>query len=983
MTEHYNAFISYKHAPEDNKVADAVHKGLERYHIPGKLRKKTGIKRINRIFRDKAELPITNDLSDNISAALQDADYLIVLCSTNTKESAWVPREIEYFLKNHSKRDVFTVLVNGEPHDVIPEILQYEEKVITDENGIEQTVRIPIEPLSCDYRMPFSKAKKTELPRLVCGIIGCAYDELMNRRRQYKIKQMTAAFSIVLAVVLGFAGYMLYSRNKIHETYLESLKNQSRYLANESGNLLKKEQRITALQLALEALPKDDSDERPVTAEAIKAITDATLAYESSNGINIHASWNYTMPNVVSNYVVSKDGKTVGILDQGNVVGVWDTESHNRIMYFDNLETKVSGIAFPDDSCFIMWTKDTVFCYDISSGNQRWECSLTDDKFEDKSTLMISDKVFYICTIHNHFPEIDIATGKIKNELTLPEKEGYTDISPVECKLSPDGKRIAFQSLLDINEYVYGIFDITTKNLQISDKVPAMVRDIDWIGDDALMIASTSLDKTKSMSFGGKDIISSDLVNIKCINPTNLSEKWAKDFICNGVNINSGFFALGKDTVSYHAGNVISVYDLLTGMEKYKNNVNDSVLDVSDRDGDGTPLYITENGGYASPLLDVDTDAVYYTKYFTNELRQVIINKGVYARQFNSNEVIYYNAGVYDHEWEPLSKGTTLKDGIDEFCIDDDYLAILSGNTAPTLTVYNLDDNKSTQASLEGENVYKYQLLGIYKDQVYLCYNKGLTYSIITVSTSDTSETKELFDVTSSFDKTFIMSGSKLIYCATNDDYKTALFVYDIVADDKKEIDLPEDIIYVKEPPIYNEKDNTVILRGECEYSFDLNNNTASKVEDTLEYPGATPIGTTYIDNSLVVLFSNGSMNQYDKDSNEFIKKIDVPETVNYIGNASFDYDEENKLLFIQMEDFMDVVDMEGGVRTACIANCLGYNKNKDVFYTFTTEADRTSEVGFYKHYSVDELIDKAREMLGDAELSVEIKSRYGISFEE
>ncbi len=29
MIEHYNAFISYKHAPEDNKVAEAVHKGLE------------------------------------------------------------------------------------------------------------------------------------------------------------------------------------------------------------------------------------------------------------------------------------------------------------------------------------------------------------------------------------------------------------------------------------------------------------------------------------------------------------------------------------------------------------------------------------------------------------------------------------------------------------------------------------------------------------------------------------------------------------------------------------------------------------------------------------------------------------------------------------------------------------------------------------------------------------------------------------------
>ena len=62
------------------------------------------MKKINRIFRDKDELPITSDLSDTIANALSDSDYLIVICSENTKDSAWVPREIEYFLKNHSKR---------------------------------------------------------------------------------------------------------------------------------------------------------------------------------------------------------------------------------------------------------------------------------------------------------------------------------------------------------------------------------------------------------------------------------------------------------------------------------------------------------------------------------------------------------------------------------------------------------------------------------------------------------------------------------------------------------------------------------------------------------------------------------------------------------------------------------------------------------------------------------------------------------------
>ena len=70
MIEHYNAFISYKHADADIKVAEAVQHSLEHYHIPGKIRKKNGIKRIERIFRDKEELPITSDLSENISLKL-------------------------------------------------------------------------------------------------------------------------------------------------------------------------------------------------------------------------------------------------------------------------------------------------------------------------------------------------------------------------------------------------------------------------------------------------------------------------------------------------------------------------------------------------------------------------------------------------------------------------------------------------------------------------------------------------------------------------------------------------------------------------------------------------------------------------------------------------------------------------------------------------------------------------------------------------
>ena len=94
MIDHYNAFISYKHAPLDSKIAARVQRKLEHFTVPPKIAKSCGKKKIERVFRDKDELPITADLSETISHALENSDYLIVICSPETKKSIWVQREI-------------------------------------------------------------------------------------------------------------------------------------------------------------------------------------------------------------------------------------------------------------------------------------------------------------------------------------------------------------------------------------------------------------------------------------------------------------------------------------------------------------------------------------------------------------------------------------------------------------------------------------------------------------------------------------------------------------------------------------------------------------------------------------------------------------------------------------------------------------------------------------------------------------------------
>ena len=85
MIDFYNAFISYKHAKLDTAIASHIQRKLEHYYVPHKLKKKIKHQKITRIFRDKDELPITSDLTETITNALRQAEYLIVICSTNTK----------------------------------------------------------------------------------------------------------------------------------------------------------------------------------------------------------------------------------------------------------------------------------------------------------------------------------------------------------------------------------------------------------------------------------------------------------------------------------------------------------------------------------------------------------------------------------------------------------------------------------------------------------------------------------------------------------------------------------------------------------------------------------------------------------------------------------------------------------------------------------------------------------------------------------
>ena len=97
MEYHYNAFISYNHNPRDMKIARLLQHKLESYKVPAGLQSSEHSK-LERVFLDTGELEVSGDLNDVIQSALRNSDFLIVICSPESKTSVWVRKEMEFFL---------------------------------------------------------------------------------------------------------------------------------------------------------------------------------------------------------------------------------------------------------------------------------------------------------------------------------------------------------------------------------------------------------------------------------------------------------------------------------------------------------------------------------------------------------------------------------------------------------------------------------------------------------------------------------------------------------------------------------------------------------------------------------------------------------------------------------------------------------------------------------------------------------------------
>ena len=283
----YEAFISYRHGGIDEKVATQIHKELERYRIPAKIAKKTGKKKIGRIFRDADELKASSDLSAAIKEALDVTEWLLVICTKRFKDSPWCMEEVEYFVEIRGRERIIVILVEGEPWESFPKILTQVER---DGQMVE------IEPLAVDIRADSDRAIlkniKQERFRFFSSMLGVDYDDLRQRQRERRLKRIgtvvTAGFLILGGVIAIIARKNLQLEDAyaaLDQSNQSTLMGESYYLAEYSNEAYGDGDKKTAVMLALEALPENlKHPDRPYVSSVMRYLTQALGIYDFSFG---------------------------------------------------------------------------------------------------------------------------------------------------------------------------------------------------------------------------------------------------------------------------------------------------------------------------------------------------------------------------------------------------------------------------------------------------------------------------------------------------------------------------------------------------------------------------------------------------------------------------------------------------------------------------------------------------------------------------
>ncbi len=207
MTRRYKAFISYSWADKD--WGAWVHRALETYRAPKGV---ADGRSLHPIFRDREEEAAGRGIGAAIEEALDNSEFLIVLCSPNSAKSQWVAREVAWFKTRRDPDKILALIVRGEPghatENCFPKALTH--KIGPDLQPTEETEDAP---LAADARKEGDGKRRAKL-KLAAAMLGVGLDDLVRRDERRRTLRRRWAMSGMAAGMAALGGLSLFAFNQ-------------------------------------------------------------------------------------------------------------------------------------------------------------------------------------------------------------------------------------------------------------------------------------------------------------------------------------------------------------------------------------------------------------------------------------------------------------------------------------------------------------------------------------------------------------------------------------------------------------------------------------------------------------------------------------------------------------------------------------------------------------------------------------------------
>lgn len=763
----YDAFISYRHSELDSFVAETLHKQLENFILPRNVvrQKPVNKTRIQRVFRDKEELPLVTNLADPITEALDNSEYLIVICSPRLPESMWCRKEIETFIEMHDREHVLAVLVEGEPDTSFPEELLYREVEETQPDGSVIKKRMPVEPLAADVRgadhKEIRRKIKSELLRLVAPMFDCNYDDLKQRHKEQRMRKiiMTSVSISAVCLLFGIVSTTMALRiqhqntqikeqntqiraqsdeiaaqaQEIEQQYREAKKNTAISKSKEAVNYLEEGDRMRAIATAQDALLDLSEGDRiedgvDYPAEAVYALTDSLYLYE--NGQHILPDRILETDTAVRVMKLSPEGSRVLTVDASGQTVVWKPKNSNARIVLDAV---YSGLGSGMENEIAFFGEESVFCpvendvvlYDLSgeSAAEKYRVSCGGNAYmgiivlqEQKTAILLTDE---------WYRAIDCTDGSTVYEEQW-DMEGLAARALAECACSGDGR--------------YWAVELSSPYTSAEERRSVAV--YDGRSGERLGAYPIDYEYIKSIRFDGDRIyvVSNHSGEIDVTRPTLGMEGRLQAFDLNGGSApvwtyerSSGWLYETSIGQNAHGDYLLcSGYSDVVALDKRDG----SYIDIFALGVEVTELWYADT---SNTFMAFTRDGVWH--YLNMERREDMV--GIVFPACTSANVMNFAIGDSYCVTLPYSSRqvtvyrTATGRGMEEFCAGDVYYTESVFSDDDTyMAVYFYNDHYTTAVDLfdtdSGERLWRYEDDSFYKTMMFVDYNGQEALALLT-----------------------------------------------------------------------------------------------------------------------------------------------------------------------------------------------------------------------------------------------------------